>query len=1378
MATFFPQPISLADIEKKRAENNKVVDYSVTDWWDGFKEENLPMLIYQKMNDDSSFPAEENYVPSQDPQLKGYEEFMHHFYFSKSQAETTAMIEKLKQRHSVNKESPWYHLGRITGAFTDPSMLLLLPKAAQIGGRSTLMFGTAATAEEFAKQNLDPFREDAYVAWVAGAAYGIPFILNKLTAPPPLSVQKNVKELESQWIGKNIKDGDVAVDGTFVKPETKELAPSGVGAEGVTKPVRTTIKKEMTGEKFIETNLRIFGEDGPWTPVFRVINQKLSLTARRMMGDLLDTPLLKLKNTKAWGFSATGKSIETDMRMMRAKEIESHKLVKGQYLKYVERQQLETGASVPKTDLFMMFKNRGKDAQSKGWLNQDQFAKEVTIARLNSFDHSIPEVAEAARITQKNVYEPLFKEANLLKIRELPVESELKFWNQQLKNLRTKGEGSVSFTSKYGKKETTVYNISRIEKEIDKLTKRLERIKRGQGVKDYINIVYIKNAIDKNADHFRDIITRFYARQGIQINKADLDRLVKDLSNHFPFVKPRKGDYDAVQRYVFKDPRYARANRARELNLDKQAQLELIEAGMIMSDIFALQKIYARQMIPDILLTRKYGDPNGLGFKFIEDGEMSGFFPGLMTVANEFNMKIAMGAGKNVYYRGTGGGLFKKKFGSVGGNTGLDAAFGSGIYLTKDPKVAKSYGKNVKTHSVNINKPYKITTDNEIVELFRKAGVKDPELALQETWLKHFEALDKKIGVKEAMKNPRHYRNISPMDFQKKYQTPAFIKARKWLEANGHDALIVEIKQTGTSSIKRRFTDDQTIVFDSKNVKQINVDTRSRADIIKERDQVLGDLEAAIELIKGTYGLPANPHAWTSVAMRSMKHYNALTMLTGFFAAIPDVARITMTSGIKRGFRTQFEMFSDFLSDGKLFKMGKKEAQSFGEAVDMVTGQRAMLFADVGDMFGLANKLEGSMGKLSAFNFMYVNLMSRWTEMAKSMASVTIGSRIIEDSIKWSKAGIKPLDIKYIKIPEGKAMASFNRANNQVVMDLERIQKTFNEKAWTKPRIQGVDPLPANQFKTFDEWKDFIYFHELSHWKNPRLAGETLAAYENRMNKLALDSNNIKALKKAIETEGIAIGGLSDKWKTALASSGIDADMARRIANQFEKYGEKTKHNFMANTSQWDDVAAVDAFGAALNKDINITIVTPGLGDTPKWMSTELGSTLAQFKKFAMSSTQRMLMRGLQERDLDFMFGAMMLMGSGMLIDATYHKFRFNRDYNKLSLTQKLLNAFDRSGLAGIYTDVNKAIETLTDNRFGITPLLGERRPYGSSGRWKAGTIGGPTGGQIYNIFDIMFDVGGGKYNHHTAKNVRRLIPFQNVWYLDWLFDDIQKGLY
>jgi hypothetical protein len=177
-------------------------------------------------------------------------------------------------------------------------------------------------------------------------------------------------------------------------------------------------------------------------------------------------------------------------------------------------------------------------------------------------------------------------------------------------------------------------------------------------------------------------------------------------------------------------------------------------------------------------------------------------------------------------------------------------------------------------------------------------------------------------------------------------------------------------------------------------------------------------------------------------------------------------------------------------------------------------------------------------------------------------------------------------------------------------------------------------------------------------------------------------------------------------------------------------------------------------------------------------MSTELGALLTQFKKFAIGANQRMLMRGMQEGDIDFMFGSLLLVGSGMIIDKIYHEFRFNRDYSKVPFTTKLLNAFDRSGIAGIYTDINKAVETLTDNRIGIGPMIGEDRPYGSSPRWKAGTIGGPTGGQIYNIFDILYDIGGNKYNHHTAKNVRRLIPFQNVWYLDWLFDDIQKGLH
>jgi hypothetical protein len=190
-----------------------------------------------------------------------------------------------------------------------------------------------------------------------------------------------------------------------------------------------------------------------------------------------------------------------------------------------------------------------------------------------------------------------------------------------------------------------------------------------------------------------------------------------------------------------------------------------------------------------------------------------------------------------------------------------------------------------------------------------------------------------------------------------------------------------------------------------------------------------------------------------------------------------------------------------------IFKAGKKEAQSFAEAVDMITGQRAMLFSDIGDMFGMTSKIEGMMGKTANFNFMYVNLMSRWTEFMKGAASVTIGSRIIEDSIKWGK------------------------------------------------------------------------------------------------------------------------GTLADKNKTKLAASGIDEQMAKKIASEFNKHGTKLKYNFMANTAEWTDDAAKQAFGGALNKDINITIVTPGKGDTPLFMNYELASVIVQFKKFAMAATQSMLLK-------------------------------------------------------------------------------------------------------------------------------------------------------
>ena len=275
--------------------------------------------------------------------------------------------------------------------------------------------------------------------------------------------------------------------------------------------------------------------------------------------------------------------------------------------------------------------------------------------------------------------------------------------------------------------------------------------------------------------------------------------------------------------------------------------------------------------------------------------------------------------------------------------------------------------------------------------------------------------------------------------------------------------------------------------------------------------------------------------------------------------------------------------------------------------------------------------------------------------------------------------------------------------------------------------------------------------------------------------------------------EQIAKGqNVSKVNRARMANLGISDDMAKRIYDQYVKYGVgkngKTSHKIngddykevrVANSESWVDKEASDVYHSAIGKQVNIDIVTPSKGDIPLWANTEMGGLLTQFKKFGMASTQRMLFRGLQERDANFFSGVLLLLAAGAMVDAFRQK-AFNKSYSKKPFGQKVVDAFDRSGLGGIYSDINNAIERLGNNQIGLRPLLGAKKPYGTYRDLLNNPIPdvlGPTASQISNIADIVWTAGSGKYNHHTARNVRRLVPFQNVWFLDSLFDSMEKNV-
>jgi hypothetical protein len=249
------------------------------------------------------------------------------------------------------------------------------------------------------------------------------------------------------------------------------------------------------------------------------------------------------------------------------------------------------------------------------------------------------------------------------------------------------------------------------------------------------------------------------------------------------------------------------------------------------------------------------------------------------------------------------------------------------------------------------------------------------------------------------------------------------------------------------------------------------------------------------------------------------------------------------------------------------------------------------------------------------------------------------------------------------------------------------------------------------------------------------------------------------------ESDNLVRGVITLKNKARLAQAGIQLEDAREIVKQYFNHGEgvgaflnpaKLKEVRLAKSWEWSNKKIAKKFNLAVQNDVNIGIITPRKGDTPLWMSTQMGGLLAQFKKFSMGMTQRFLIRGLQEKDANFLGSIIMMVALGAIIDRIRSR-AFDMDYEDKSYRAKMFSAFERSGVGGIFTDVANAAQRIMFADLG--------------GKLSAGM--GPTGSQIDKILNIIST----NDDSIQAQNVRRLMPYQNIWYLDTLFDQVEKGI-
>lgn len=251
-------------------------------------------------------------------------------------------------------------------------------------------------------------------------------------------------------------------------------------------------------------------------------------------------------------------------------------------------------------------------------------------------------------------------------------------------------------------------------------------------------------------------------------------------------------------------------------------------------------------------------------------------------------------------------------------------------------------------------------------------------------------------------------------------------------------------------------------------------------------------------------------------------------------------------------------------------------------------------------------------------------------------------------------------------------------------------------------------------------------------------------------------------------------------WKQAgreerayMAYLGIGEDMAQRIAAQLERHGVVEQGIHGANLSEWDDEVARRAWGAALAKDADRTIVQKGVTDTPLWMKSNWGRLIMQFKSFGLASHQRVLIAGLQERPHRLAEQLVFSTAIGMMIAWAKLKerelFTGNSEESDRLLGNPglwIADGLDRTGILSLPFEVSNTANKV-GVPFGIVPAAqaiaqdpdrgGQASRYAS--RNKLGAVMGPSAGIFEDLTTIAGQLAAGDLKPSGATAIVNQLP-------------------
>ncbi len=254
----------------------------------------------------------------------------------------------------------------------------------------------------------------------------------------------------------------------------------------------------------------------------------------------------------------------------------------------------------------------------------------------------------------------------------------------------------------------------------------------------------------------------------------------------------------------------------------------------------------------------------------------------------------------------------------------------------------------------------------------------------------------------------------------------------------------------------------------------------------------------------------------------------------------------------------------------------------------------------------------------------------------------------------------------------------------------------------------------------------------------------------------------------------LASGKLSKAKATRMAAMGIDKERAIIIAEQFKKYGVPgdKRRLAIANVDEWDDEIAKQNFKSALLKDVDATILTPGVGVKPLWTSTAVGRLIFQFKTFAAEAHHKILVSDLQYRDAVAATNLVLMSAFGVL---SYASKQYTRGAEIETDPAKLLvEGLDNSGVLGYFWDVNNTLEKVTRGKVGVSSIIGDSTMSRYASRNAVGALLGPSFGTVSDVASTVGALSSGELTESEIRTMRKLLPYQNLFYTRALLNKIE----